>query len=100
LVEKIIDVEEDEDGVEVQGQSGVKAPYSIVSNDDDSEEHNDEDSEGQGRRNEEVRRPDRNVALLTLSGGSSGGSGGVRTTDTPQTPESYCNIVQILKMQI
>jgi hypothetical protein len=76
LIEKIIDVEKDGDGDAAQGQSGVKAPNIIVSNVVDSEED--------GRWFEEVRSPDRNVAVLPISGGSSGGSRVARAADTPR----------------
>ncbi|WJX94468.1 hypothetical protein P8452_75883 [Trifolium repens] len=62
LVEKTFEVEEDEDGgsVEGHGKGGVKATNINVSNDEDSDEH--------GRWSEEVRSPDRTVALSTPTG--------------------------------
>jgi hypothetical protein len=83
LIEKIIDVEKDGDGDAAQGQSGVKAPNIVVSKVVDSEED--------GRWFEEVRSPDRNVAVLPISGGSSGGSRVARAADTPQASESQAS---------
>jgi hypothetical protein len=81
LVEKIIDVEEDEDGDDAQGQGGVKNPPVLTATAGDSEG-------GGGGRFEEVCSPDRTVAPLSLGEGSPAGSSVVRTADPPQAAGS------------
>jgi hypothetical protein len=80
LVEKFVDEDEDEEGDEDLGQSGVKTPNLIDSTVGDSEEC--------GSGNEEVCSPVRNVALLPLSEDSPGGSKAVRTAGTPHASAS------------